>query len=100
MSESQSHIVNKIFNHFKAVKNHQTHKDKYASNIVDLHNNNVQAPLLLMTGDPGSGKSYVIETVMELATMLKIGSVAATSFNGIAAVNIDGSTICSTYKIF
>jgi len=53
----------------------------------------------LLTGDPGTGKSYVIDAITELATILKIGHVAACSYNGIAAVNIDGSTLCSSFAI-
>ncbi len=56
-------------------------------------------PLLLMTGDPGAGKSYVIETLVELAYIMGVGHVQTTSFNGIAAVNIDGTTLCRLLSI-
>ena len=52
-----------------------------------------------MTGDPGAGKSYVIETIVEMARRMNVGHVQATSFNGIAAVNIDGVTLLSLLGI-
>jgi hypothetical protein len=60
---------------------------------------NIPAPRLLLTGDPGTGKTYVIETVCELAIILEIGTVSTCSYNGIAAVTVDGSTICSLFSI-
>lgn len=57
------------------------------------------APKLLITGDPGAGKSYIIETVVELAERMRVGHVQTTSFNGIAAVNIDGATLLSLLGI-
>jgi hypothetical protein len=62
---------------------------------------NIHAPHALITGDPGAGKSYDVGTiVVELPSILQIGCVATTSYNGIAAVNVDGGTICSTFSIF
>ena len=54
---------------------------------------------ILMTGDPGAGKSYVIETIVEMAERMKVGHVQTTSYNGIAAVNIDGVTLLSLLGI-
>jgi len=56
-------------------------------------------PRLLVTGDPGSGKSYVVETIVELAARMKAGYVQTTSHNGIAAVNIDGTTLCTLLSV-
>jgi hypothetical protein len=53
----------------------------------------IKPPRLLLTGELGSGKGYIIDTLCELASVMKIGIVATTSYNGIAAVNIDGNTI-------
>ena len=58
-----------------------------------------EPPRLLMTGDPGAGKSYVIETIVEMAERMNAGHVQTTSFNGIAAVNIDGVTLLSLLGI-
>ena len=52
---------------------------------------------LLVTGMPGTGKSFVIERICDLALWLQSGHVATTSYNGIAAVNIDGITLCSLF---
>ena len=54
---------------------------------------------LLLTGDPGSGKSYTIETICELAQIMQVGFVGITSYNGIAAANVDGTTVCSMFSI-
>ena len=54
---------------------------------------------LLLTGDPGSGKSYTIETICELAQIMEVGFVGTTSYNGIAAANVDGTTICSMFSV-
>ena len=54
---------------------------------------------LLMTGDPGTGKSYVIKTVMEMAERMGVGHVQTAAYAGIAAVNIDGTTLCSLLGI-
>ena len=56
-------------------------------------------PLLFVTGGPGVGKSFFIKSVSRLALHLKVGSVATTAFMGIAAVNIEGKTINSLFKI-
>lgn len=52
-----------------------------------------------MTGDPGSGKSYVTETICGISDIMHMGFVMTTSYNGIAAVNVDGSTLSSFFGI-
>ena len=54
---------------------------------------------LLVTGMPGTGKSFVIDRVCEVANWLESGHVATMAYNGIAAVNIDGGTLCSMLSI-
>ena len=54
---------------------------------------------ILLTGGPGTGKSFVIETICDLVKWLRTGKVTTSSWNGIAAVNIDGSTLCSLLNI-
>ena len=83
LSDSQKVVVRKIVNYFEQLGT------SHARNNI-----NPPEPLrLLVTGDPGSGKSYVIETICELAQLMMTGTVACSSFNGIAAVNIDGITL-------
>ena len=54
---------------------------------------------ILLTGGPGTGKSFVIETTCDLVKWLRTGKVKTSSWNGIAAVNIDGSPLCSLLNI-
>ena len=54
---------------------------------------------IIAIGNPGSGKSYVIETICELAKIIKLGFVGITSYNGMAAANVDGNTVCSMFSI-
>ena len=66
------------------------------------YNRNEQPPppiRLLVTGMPGTGKSFVVERVCDIANWLDSGHVATMAFNGIAAVNIDGGTLCSLLSI-
>jgi hypothetical protein len=48
---------------------------------------------------PGTGKSFVIDRICDLAKWLKTGYIATAAYNGIAAVNIDGVTLCSLLSI-
>ena len=66
---------------------------------TELLDREIKPPKLLMTGEPGSGKSYTIDTICELASVMKVGVVATTSYNGIAPVNIDGNTIAKMFAI-
>ena len=55
---------------------------------------------MLLTADPGTGKSYVIDVICHLAELFNLGYVGTTSYNGIAAVNVDGNTVSSMFGIF
>jgi predicted ATP-dependent serine protease len=49
----------------------------------------INIPRLLIIGEPGSGKSYINDTLCELASVMKVGIVLATaSYNCTTAVNI------------
>ena len=57
-----------------------------------LENENDKPSIFLLTGAPGAGKSYTVRLIMDKAkSMGKV--VVGTSYNGIAAVNINGDTI-------
>ena len=60
----------------------------------------VDAPMLLVTGDPGAGKSYLSNTISQISQLTKVGTVAATSYNVIVAVNVDGGTACTMFSLF
>jgi hypothetical protein len=76
---------------------------EYLEAVVAARNNpHLQIPTpfkIILTGGPGTGKSFVIETICDLVKWLKIGKVTTSSWNGIAVVNIDGSTLCSLLNI-
>jgi len=100
LSLSQLVAAKKVFAYFSDVA---TYKDSSGSaniTLEELHAKNIMAPHLILTGHPGSGKSYATETTCELAVRLDLGVVGTTSYNGIATVNVDGSTVCSMFRIF
>lgn len=93
----QLRIVRKFATYFLALKRK---KDDYNGTLdFKVFHTHLPPPMTLLTGDPGTGKSYVIETITRIVDLLDLGSVATSSYNGIAAVNIDGSTICSMFRI-
>ncbi len=53
------------------------------------------APILLITGSPSTGKSWLIKTITELAKLMDLDIPVKTAFMGIAALNIDGYSINS-----
>ena len=53
------------------------------------------APILLITGSPSTGKSWLIKTITELAKLMDLGFLVKTAFMGIAALNLDGYTMNS-----
>ena len=55
--------------------------------------------LSLLTGDPGTGKSYTIDIIPSISDILLAGHVATASYNGMPAVLIHGSTLCSLLQI-
>ena len=74
----------------------------YLESLGPHFNRNPTAPeqlRLLVTGMPGTGKSFVIKRVCDLVNWLDSGHVATMAYNGIAAVNIDGATLCSLLSI-
>ena len=52
-------------------------------------------PILLITGSPGTGESWLIKTITELAKSIDLDIPVKTAFMGIAALNIDGYTMNS-----
>jgi hypothetical protein len=60
---------------------------------------NIKAPLELLTGQPGAGKSTVVKMIMHVANLLQVGHIASCSYNGIAAVNVFRGTVCNLFNI-
>ncbi len=89
LSNSQTLVVNRVFRYFCELDDKITGTPR-----PDLH-----PPTILLTCEPGSGKSYTIETFCELATTMNLGYVATTSYNGIAAVNVDGITLHKMFSL-
>lgn len=99
LSVSQAHVVMKVFDYFSAIDQRRVKETIQHFSQQELLERGIKPPKLLMTGEPGSGKSYTIDTICELASVMKVGVVATTSYNGIAAVNIDGNTIAKMFAI-
>lgn len=56
-------------------------------------------PLILLLGQPGTGKSFVIDAVTKCVSFLKLGNVLKTAHYGVAAMNIGGFTLHKLFKI-
>ncbi len=54
---------------------------------------------MLLTGDAGGGKSYTVDTIVLATDLLNLGHVATTAHLGIAAVIINGHTLCRLFTI-
>ena len=96
LKTGQAHVVRHFADHFLRL-----HRFKQTHERLDFEmlNRQTESPAVLLTGDPGSGKSYVIETIQAMANLLQLGTVASASYNGMAAVNIDGSTVCRLFSV-
>ena len=62
---------------------------------MDRQGTNHKAPFLLVTGGPGVGKSFLIQSITDLAEMMELTIPIKTAFMGIAAINIGGYTLNS-----
>ena len=64
-----------------------------------IGNQNVAPPLLLIHGASGTGKSFIVDKVVEQAISLGVGTMSC-AFTGAAATNlVDGMTILSMFGI-
>ena len=59
---------------------------------------NRDPPITLITGGPGTGKSFCIEKILGLGNIWGIENIVKSCFMGVAAVNIDGQTIQKFFK--
>ncbi|KAL7549421.1 hypothetical protein ACHAWF_014405, partial [Thalassiosira exigua] len=67
--------------------------------FMELHNgvgDDYEAPLLLITGGPGVGKSFLVNVINGVSTTIDgLSRQLRMALFGVAAVNIDGSSLCS-----
>ena len=57
------------------------------------------APILLVTGGPGCGKSYIVNVFDRVSQIMSVGEQIRVAFLGIAAVNINGATMIRLFDI-
>ena len=85
LSQDKLLVVNEMYNHFKS--------------ILDGSAEEKDQPMLLITGAPGTGKSWLITAISEIAELMDLESPIKTTFMGIAAINIGGHTMCTFLNI-
>ena len=99
---SKKHFLNiKDFLLTKHLSTDQMHAlvDTGIINIFETQSSSDFQVMHLLTGQPGTGKSYVIETILEMAHLFSNHHVATTAPYGVAAVNIYGSTMHSLFNL-
>ena len=57
------------------------------------------SPILLVTGGPGTGKSYLVDVLDGVSKIMAVGEQIRMAFLGIAAVNINGFTLIKLLDI-
>ena len=58
-----------------------------------------QSPVVFVSGNPGVGKSYLVEVFDGMSEIMGAGEQIRLALFGIAAVNIDGESLCSMLNI-
>ena len=58
-----------------------------------------QRKQFLLTGDPGCGKTYTVNTIVLATDLLQLGHIVACAYMGIAAVLIKGYTLCKLFFV-
>ncbi len=56
-------------------------------------------PFLVVTGAPGTGKSWFIDLLVKMAKEMQLELPIRSSWMGIAAINIGGETLCSQWQM-
>ena len=54
---------------------------------------------LLVTGGPGTGKSYLVQLIKRMCNICGFGALVSTAYSGVAASHIGGQTLCSLFQI-
>ena len=73
----------------------RSHFDSQCNGISDDY----KAPVLLITGGPGVGKSFLVDVMDGVSKIMGAGDQLRLALYGIAAVNISGVTMISTMDI-
>jgi hypothetical protein len=87
LSSDKTPVIQVMREHYRAVCDGSSQDNKY------------DAPLLLICGGPGNGKSKLVETLDGVASLMDAGTQVKTAYLGVAAVNIGGSSMCSLFDI-
>jgi hypothetical protein len=87
LSSDKTPVINVMREHYRAVCDGRSQDKRY------------NAPLLLVCGGPGNGKSKLIESLDGVSLLMRAGTQVKTAFLGVAAVNIGGSSLCSLFDI-
>lgn len=87
LSRDKLCLIETVFRHFKCIRYGTTKTKKHST------------PNLLVTGAPGTGKSWLIDVITELAELMELEKPINTGFMRIAAINIDGYTMNSVLDI-
>ena len=87
LSSDKTPVIEEIREHYRAIREGRHQEKSY------------NAPLLLVCGGPGNGKSKVVKTVDGITILMDVGTQVKTAYLGVAAVNIGGSSICSLFDI-
>ena len=87
LSSDKAPVIDTMREHYRAVCDGRSRHKKY------------DAPLLLVCGGPGNGKSKLVETLDDIALLMNAGTQVKTAFLGVAAVNIGGSSMCSLFDV-
>ena len=73
--------------HFEAIRSGKSETKGY------------EAPLLLISGKPGNGKSKIIEAMDGITSKMKVGDQMKCAYMGAAAVNIGGTTFLKSWNV-
>lgn len=92
LSDRQAILVEAAFKWLVEVFEFKKKHNRIALDV--LHAKGIEPPRLFITGAPGSGKSYIVETICELASMLELGHVSTAFRNGSIKANVDGTPVC------
>ena len=88
LSQDKLCLIDTVLEHFPSIRNESNTESKKQL-----------GPNLLVTGAPGTGKSWLIDLITELAELMELEKPIKTAFMGIAAININGYTMNSFLDI-